>query len=338
MTTTAAHPKRRIWLAALVAVLGLTGIVAGQAGPNRHRIENDLAHRSVQALAAAGQDDARVSFAGRDALVVTGSPAEADQVRTIVAAVTGVRAVHVSVEAAEVARTPAAVLLAASGERAVLTGTVPTAEMRTTLRDAADAAFGAGVVDDRLTVAGTVAADNALSALPALLRSLPAGVPDLSVRLEAGALTLSGTAPSEAARTALTTAAGRTGVPVTDRMTVAALQPRLSAVAPLTFRTGSAELTPASRKSLRQIADLLTANPSTDLRVEGHTDSRGSRATNLRVSRARADAVRSGLLKLGVAADRLSTVGYGEARPKVANDSPTHRAENRRVELAVVKS
>ena len=63
--------RRKIWLAVLVAVLGLGGITAGQLGPNRHRIENDLTDRSTHALAAAGQQQpgVAVSFSGRDAVV-----------------------------------------------------------------------------------------------------------------------------------------------------------------------------------------------------------------------------------------------------------------------------
>lgn len=326
----------RLWLAALLAVLGLAGLLTAQLGPNRHRIETSLTDSSVQALAAAGQPGARISFTGRDAVVVTRSEAEAEQARKIVTAIDGVRTVSIAIDAPEIVRTPPALLLATADGRAVLTGAVPDAEVKAVLRDAAAAAFGADRIDDRVTVADTVATDPALTALPILLRSLPGKIADFAVRLESGALTISGTAPDEVTRTALATAADHAAVPVTNRTTVAPLQPRLSAVPPVTFRSGGAELTPESADSLREVADLLTANPSARIRVEGHTDSRGAKETNLALSRDRADAVRSGLLKLGVGEDRLIAIGYGETRPKVDNDTWEHRAQNRRVELTVI--
>lgn len=325
--------NRRFWLPLLLTVLGLAGLLTVQLGPNRHRIENDLTHRSAQALTVAGQDHTRVTFTGRDALVVTDSDAAADRARTIVTSVDGVRAVRITVQAPEV-HTPPTFVLTANDKRATLTGTVPTAEVKGALHDATAAAFDA--VDDRVAVATTVTTDPVLTALPSLLRSLPVTIDDLAVRLENGTLTLTGTAPAEVTRTALTEAVQRAGVPVADRVTITDLQPRLSAVPPLEFRTGSAELTEASRTSLREVAALLEANPSAKVRIDGHTDSSGSIETNLWMSRARADAVRSGLTGLGVAADRLTAAGYGESRPKVANDSPEHRAENRRVEMTVV--
>ncbi len=327
--------NRRLWLPLLLTVLGLAGILTAQFGPNRHRMENDLAHRSSQALSIAGQDHARVTFTGRDALVVTDSDAAADRARAIVTGVDGVRTVHITVEAPEV-HTPPSFVLTANDGPAVLTGTVPTAEVKSALHDAATATFG--TVDDRVTVATTVTGDPALTALPSFLRSLPDKINDLAVRLDGGALTLSGTAPDEVTRTALTEAAQHAGVPVADRATVTDLQPRLSAVPPLEFRTGSAELTAASRTSLREVAGLLEANPSAKVRIDGHTDSSGSEETNLWMSRARADAVRSGLTELGVSAERLTATGYGESRPKVANDTAEHRAENRRVEMTVITS
>ncbi|MFI1990802.1 OmpA family protein [Actinoplanes sp. NPDC020271] len=327
---------RRSGLALLLTVLGLAGILTAQLVPNRHRIENDLADRSAQALTVAGQDHARVTFTGRDALVVTDSDAAADRARTIVAGIAGVRTVRTTVEApaAVEVHTPPTFGLTVNDGTAVLTGTVPTAAVKGTLHDAAAAAFGA--VDDRVTVATTVTTDPALTALPTLLRSLPVTVRDFAVRLDGGTLTIGGTAPSEVDRIALHDAARRAGVPVDHRVTVADLQPRLSAVPPLEFRTGSAELTAASRKSLPQVAALLEANPSARVRIEGHTDASGSEATNLWMSRARADAVRSGLAELGVSAARLTAAGYGESRPKVANDTAEHRAENRRVEMTVI--
>jgi outer membrane protein OmpA-like peptidoglycan-associated protein len=114
------------------------------------------------------------------------------------------------------------------------------------------------------------------------------------------------------------------------------LRRELDAVPHLTFRTGGTELTPGSRARLRRTAALLVSHPGARIRIEGHTDSRGSRAANLVLSRDRADTIRAELRKLGVAAGRMTVIAHGETRPEAAGDTPAGRAENRRVELTVL--
>jgi outer membrane protein OmpA-like peptidoglycan-associated protein len=72
--------------------------------------------------------------------------------------------------------------------------------------------------------------------------------------------------------------------------------------------------------------------------VEGHTDDRGTDEYNQRLAVRRAAAVRDYLVAGGVAADRLSIAGFGEARPVATNDTDDGRAQNRRVELRIVES
>ncbi|MEM0899706.1 MAG: OmpA family protein, partial [Pseudomonadota bacterium] len=72
-------------------------------------------------------------------------------------------------------------------------------------------------------------------------------------------------------------------------------------------------------------------------RVEGHTDSRGSRSLNQGLSDSRANAVRDYLVNAGVSADRLQAQGFGEANPIASNQTPEGRAQNRRIELTVVE-
>jgi outer membrane protein OmpA-like peptidoglycan-associated protein len=111
------------------------------------------------------------------------------------------------------------------------------------------------------------------------------------------------------------------------------LREQLAAVPPLTFGTGGAELTAESRAALRKAAALLADHPDARIRIDGHTDARGSKETNLRLSRERAEAVREVLHEFGVAAGRMIATGHGEARPAAPNDTAEHRAINRRVEL-----
>ena len=69
--------------------------------------------------------------------------------------------------------------------------------------------------------------------------------------------------------------------------------------------------------------------------LEGHTDGKGSRDVNLRLSKQRAEAVRSFLIKNGIDQKRLSTEGYGASR--LANPSDPLAAENRRVRVVNIE-
>ncbi len=76
---------------------------------------------------------------------------------------------------------------------------------------------------------------------------------------------------------------------------------------------------------------VLKLNPSLTVEIQGHTDSRGSTAYNQRLSENRAQAVKQYLVNNGIAASRLTTVGFGESRPVASNDTEAGRAQNRRV-------
>jgi len=102
------------------------------------------------------------------------------------------------------------------------------------------------------------------------------------------------------------------------------------------FVTGKSELLPAARDQLDQVAAAL--KDQGDLKpmvVEGYTDSVGSDATNLKLSKDRAESVRTYLVSKGVPAERISAVGKGKANPVAPNDTAEGRANNRRVEIIV---
>jgi peptidoglycan-associated lipoprotein len=80
-------------------------------------------------------------------------------------------------------------------------------------------------------------------------------------------------------------------------------------------------------------AKYLAANPATRVRLEGHTDERGSREYNIGLGERRAQAVRRALLLQGASDAQISTVSYGEERPAVAGHDEAAWAKNRRVEI-----
>jgi len=107
-----------------------------------------------------------------------------------------------------------------------------------------------------------------------------------------------------------------------------------SAVYGIYFDTAKAVVKPESDPALQEIAKLLQENPDLKLLVVGHTDTVGSLAANMDLSKRRADAVMQALTgKYGVAAARLIAQGAGPLAPVASNKTEEGRAQNRRVEL-----
>jgi outer membrane protein OmpA-like peptidoglycan-associated protein len=105
----------------------------------------------------------------------------------------------------------------------------------------------------------------------------------------------------------------------------------------LVFDTGSANLRPESQEQLSNIAAILAAYPNVHLKIGGYTDNVGGGAANLELSQARANAVKSELVRRGISPDRLTAEGYGEQYPVADNSTPDGRARNRRVSMRVTQ-
>jgi len=104
----------------------------------------------------------------------------------------------------------------------------------------------------------------------------------------------------------------------------------------VTFREGSADITPESYSILNQVALVMRAHPEIRrIRVEGNTDELGTHEYNMTLSRQRAARVRGYLIARGVRPSRLSAVGYGPDRPLVRGNTEAAHAKNRRVEFVV---
>jgi outer membrane protein OmpA-like peptidoglycan-associated protein len=99
------------------------------------------------------------------------------------------------------------------------------------------------------------------------------------------------------------------------------------------FDSGSAAIRPSLAQALDVLAPVLAQHPSVGIQIIGHTDSQGSEMVNLRLSIARAESVMEHLRQRGIALERLSADGRGEADPLTSNATEEGRARNRRVEL-----
>lgn len=99
------------------------------------------------------------------------------------------------------------------------------------------------------------------------------------------------------------------------------------------FEQDRAVIRPVSYSILNVVAQVLLDYPSTSVEVQGHTDSAGDDAYNLRLSQERADSVRAYLVERGIDPARLTARGYGETRPIESNRTSRGRAINRRVEF-----
>ena len=102
------------------------------------------------------------------------------------------------------------------------------------------------------------------------------------------------------------------------------------------FETGEIQLRKEAMASLVEVVDLLQSEPDKRIRIEGHTDSTGDAATNLKISEERANAVLDALVSLGVDGSRVTTAGMGEDFPIASNETDEGRAQNRRVDVILL--
>ena len=97
------------------------------------------------------------------------------------------------------------------------------------------------------------------------------------------------------------------------------------------FDFDSSTLKPGAYREIGRVANVLNNYPQTTIRVEGHTDSKGSEAYNQTLSERRAQAVKSALTQKGVNLARIQIVGFGESQPISSDD-----AMNRRVVIVII--
>jgi outer membrane protein OmpA-like peptidoglycan-associated protein len=102
------------------------------------------------------------------------------------------------------------------------------------------------------------------------------------------------------------------------------------------FASAAYRVLPDSFPLLDQVALVLRDYPAMKVSVEGHTDSVGAEAMNMKLSQARADSVKAYLAKKGIAEERLESIGFGPTKPIASNKTELGRTQNRRTEFRIV--
>lgn len=106
----------------------------------------------------------------------------------------------------------------------------------------------------------------------------------------------------------------------------------------INFAYDSSVIDPEFYSEVEQVAVFMRNNPTTRVIIEGHTDSDGAASYNKSLSKRRAQAAAKMLVqRFGIAALRVTAVGFGEERPLVENDTAENKATNRRV-VAVIRT
>jgi len=103
----------------------------------------------------------------------------------------------------------------------------------------------------------------------------------------------------------------------------------------ITFATNSTTISNSFHTPLNRLAQNFSEYDQNSIEIVGHTDSTGSRATNMRLSEQRAQNVANYLTGKGVAETRVSSYGAGPDKPVASNDDADGRAQNRRVEITL---
>lgn len=101
----------------------------------------------------------------------------------------------------------------------------------------------------------------------------------------------------------------------------------------ITFESGSDIISSESNDLVMQLSELAKQCPLASIEIAGHTDTRGRAEMNQELSEKRAKSVRAALIKLGISAKRLHSIGYGETRPIAKEDTAEGLQKNRRIEF-----
>jgi OmpA-OmpF porin, OOP family len=228
--------------------------------------------------------------------------------------------------------------------KVVVSGTVPDEATRQAVLVRAREVFGIDRVVDQLGVGNLVAPPNWSGYVQRIISPDLKQVSRGQINISGNVIELKGEVGNEAVRQQIasqistqlnTTYTVRNGLRVAavgQEQVDAALANRI-----VEFESGTSTLTATGRQVLDQLVPVLQRLPGRTFEVIGHTDAQGLRASNIALSSARAESVKTYLAIKGVPAASIVTTGAGPDRPIAGNDTPDGRARNRRIEFRVVQ-
>ncbi len=219
-------------------------------------------------------------------------------------------------------------------------GVVPDEKTKVDIINKLEELYGKGNIIDQIDVGGVVAPPNWDRHVGNLISAPLKEVHRGQLEIDGTQIRIRGEVANEVLRqeivSTLATSLNRT-YRISNALRVAAdEQPLLDDILAnriVEFEVSSARLTVEGKKLLDEVADLLPQLLSEKIQIIGHTDSTGSRATNLALSQARADAVKNYLTEKGLPEARFETLGVGPDQPVASNSTPDGRAKNRRIEF-----
>jgi OOP family OmpA-OmpF porin len=226
----------------------------------------------------------------------------------------------------------------------VVSGTVADEASKAALLNRLRALYGAERVVDQVSVGHVAAPSNWNDVVGRLIGPDLKLVKHGQLQVEGNAISLRGDVASEAERDRVAGgigAAADSGYTVSNGLRVAASEQGMldAALADriIEFESGKATLTDSGKAILDQMSVALLRLKDKKVEVIGHTDNAGSRAGNLSLSQARAEAVKAYVVGRGVNPDMVAVSGEGPDRPVADNRTPEGRARNRRIEFKVVQ-
>lgn len=238
-----------------------------------------------------------------------------------------------------------AVMAQASSETpVVVSGTVADEASKAALLERLRGLYGAARVVDQLAVGSVATPANWNEYVQRLIGPNLKLIKGGQLRVEGNNVSLRGDVASEAQRQQIAgdiaSALNPTYI-VNNGLRVAASEQSVldAALADriIEFESGKAALTPAGMEVLNQMAAAMHKLKGVKVEVIGHTDNAGSRAGNLSLSQARAEAVKAYVVSQGIAGELIAVSGEGPDRPVADNRTAEGRARNRRIEFKVIQ-
>jgi outer membrane protein OmpA-like peptidoglycan-associated protein len=357
------------WLGVGIAAFAMLATMFGPHVVSMAAVESGLAGRVEQSLAAKGFRDIAVKMDGQTA-ILTGAASSADIKAEAYAAALGAAGpggpylggvTQVRDETVVGARiSPYGWSADKSADKLTLSGYVPSETVKARLLDIARTRFTGATLTDRMVLGfGAPSGDWAAVSVDALtqLSKLNRG----KARLVDDRVTIIGegdqaavaevrahyakplAAPFTLAAADLTVEGQSLGIAEIEGLNLSEASAETCQKAfsqlmrnnVIEFDSGSAAVEPASLSLLDNLAAVARRCDQYAIGIAGHTDNEGDAASNLALSRARAEAVRDYLAGKGVALDRLNAQGFGQDKPRAPNTTPANRARNRRIEFNV---